>query len=46
MNTVGRIDTEEDFAALIRQAPLVIVTSYRGKWCPFCGTDKLTSVGN
>ena len=38
MNTVTRIDTTEDFSALIQQAPLVIVTSYRGKWCPFCRT--------
>ena len=38
MNTVSRIDTIEDFSALIRQAPLVIVTSYRGNWCPFCRT--------
>ena len=36
MNTVSRIDSAEDFATLVQQAPLVIVTSYRGKWCPFC----------
>jgi peroxiredoxin len=35
---VSRIDTEEDFTTLIQQAPLVIVTSYRGMWCPFCRT--------
>ena len=38
MNTVSRIDTKKDFTTLIQQAPLVIVTSYRGKWCPFCRT--------
>jgi peroxiredoxin len=38
MNMVSRIDTEKDFTTLIQQAPLVIVTSYRGKWCPFCRT--------
>lgn len=38
MNTVSRIDSTEDFSTLVQQAPLVIVTSYRGKWCPFCRT--------
>ena len=38
MNTIYRIDTTADFSALIQQAPLVIVTSYRGNWCPFCRT--------
>jgi peroxiredoxin len=38
MSMVSRIDTEKDFTTLIQQAPLVIVTSYRGKWCPFCRT--------
>ena len=38
MNTVSRIDNTEDFSTLIQQAPLVIVTSYRGNWCPFCRT--------
>ena len=38
MNTVTRIDTSEDFSVLIEQAHLVIVTSYRGNWCPFCRT--------
>lgn len=38
MNAVSRIDTVEDFSILVQQAPLVIVTSYRGKWCPFCRT--------
>jgi peroxiredoxin len=38
MNMVSRIDTEKDFTTLIQQAPLVIVTSYRGNWCPFCRT--------
>jgi peroxiredoxin len=38
MNMVSRIDTEKNFATSIQQAPLVIVISYRGKWCPFCRT--------
>jgi peroxiredoxin len=38
MNMVSRIDTEKNFATSIQQAPLVIVTSYRGNWCPFCRT--------
>ena len=38
MNAISRIDTTADFSALVQQAPLVIVTSYRGKWCPFCRT--------
>jgi peroxiredoxin len=38
MNMVSRIDTEKDFTTLIQQVPLVIVTSYRGNWCPFCRT--------
>jgi peroxiredoxin len=38
MNIVSRIETAKDFTTLIQQAPLVIVTSYRGKWCPFCRT--------
>jgi peroxiredoxin len=38
MNKVNRIDTTEDFSVLVQQAPLVIVTSYRGNWCPFCRT--------
>ena len=33
---VSRIDSEKDFATLTQQAPIVIVTSYRGDWCPFC----------
>jgi peroxiredoxin len=35
---INSINTAEDFNALIQQAPLVVVTSYRGKWCPFCRT--------
>ncbi|MEH6636949.1 MAG: redoxin domain-containing protein [Halioglobus sp.] len=38
MNTAGRIDTVEDFSILVQQALVVIVTSYREKWCPFCRT--------
>jgi peroxiredoxin len=36
MNIMDRINTIDDFSVLIRQAPLVVVTSYRGDWCPFC----------
>ena len=36
MSFIDRIDTVDDFDVLIRQAPLVVVTSYRGNWCPFC----------
>ena len=36
MNSIDRINTADDFSALITQAHLVIVTSYRGNWCPFC----------
>ena len=35
-STIQRIETAKDFSALIQQAPLVVVTSYRGSWCPFC----------
>lgn len=35
MNVVSRIETEDDFTALVQQASLVIVSSYRGEWCPF-----------
>ncbi len=35
-NSIDRINTVESFGALIQQAPLVVVTSYRGRWCPFC----------
>ena len=38
MNTVSRIDSADDFSTLVQQAPLVIVTRYRSKWCPFCRT--------
>ena len=38
MSAVSRIDTTEDFSTLIQLAPLVVVTSYRGSWCPFCRT--------
>lgn len=30
------IENKEDFALLVKQAPIVIVTTYRGLWCPFC----------
>ncbi len=36
MNSILRIDTADDFRSLIKQCPLVVVTSYRGNWCPFC----------
>jgi peroxiredoxin len=36
MSFIDRIDTADDFGVLMRQAPLVVVTSYRGDWCPFC----------
>jgi len=36
MNTILSIGKPEDFDLMIKQAPLVIVTSYRGSWCPFC----------
>lgn len=36
MNSIDRIDSADDFHALITQARLVVVTSYRGSWCPFC----------
>jgi len=36
MNTILSIGKPEDFDSMIKQAPLVIVTSYRGSWCPFC----------
>ena len=36
MNFIDCINTVDDFGVLIRQAPLVVVTSYRGDWCPFC----------
>jgi len=36
MNSIDRINTADDFSVLITQARLVVVTSYRGSWCPFC----------
>ena len=36
MNSIDRINTVDDFGALVTQAHLVVVTSYRGSWCPFC----------
>jgi peroxiredoxin len=36
MSFIDRINTVEDFGALTTQARLVVVTSYRGSWCPFC----------
>ena len=36
VNFIDRINTADDFRALITQARLVVVTSYRGSWCPFC----------
>ncbi len=36
MNFIDRINTADDFSVLITQARLVVVTSYRGSWCPFC----------
>ncbi len=36
MNLIDHINTADDFSVLITQARLVVVTSYRGSWCPFC----------
>ena len=36
MNFIDRINTVDDFGTLITQAPVVVMTSYRGSWCPFC----------
>jgi peroxiredoxin len=30
------INSADDFRTLVNMAPMVIVTSYRGSWCPFC----------
>lgn len=30
------IKTEADLQAIINKAPITIVTTYRGNWCPFC----------
>lgn len=30
------IKTEADLQTLISNAPITIVTTYRGNWCPFC----------
>lgn len=30
------IKDEADLQAVIKQAPVTIVTTYRGNWCPFC----------
>ena len=32
----NQLESAEDFAQLINRAPVVVITSYRGDWCPFC----------
>ena len=36
MSSIDRINTADDFVALTTRVRLVVVTSYRGSWCPFC----------
>ena len=36
MSTNNEIKTIDDFNQLVGETPLMIVTSYRGDWCPFC----------
>ena len=30
------IKTEDDLTSLISNAPITVITTYRGNWCPFC----------
>ena len=36
MNTVHSINHLDDIQSIVRQSSITIITSYRGKWCPFC----------
>ena len=36
MNTVKAIQNIDDISKIAAQSPITIITSYRGKWCPFC----------
>ena len=36
MNTINAIENFTDISKIAAQSPITIITSYRGKWCPFC----------
>lgn len=36
MNQVKEIKSAEDIQRIADQAPIVVINSFRGHWCPFC----------
>ncbi|WP_025823581.1 peroxiredoxin family protein [Shewanella marina] len=34
--SIIQVNNTQDITALIKQAPIVILSTYRGDWCPFC----------
>ncbi len=35
-NKIEEINFSEDIKRIVDQSPITLLTSYRGKWCPFC----------
>ena len=33
---INKIENVDDFYAITRSAELVVITTYRGDWCPYC----------